>query len=137
MAGPLINAAYITLIDGRTFTGAESPRVDGLISIASNLVRSAAKADYSSTTAPEFARLAVARLVLSALDSGAEGERDLRAEQIGDYRVEFQRAPAVQDMDLSIIDDLIKRIGRRSYSVRVPIAFDGPVTVEYPTGGEF
>ena len=51
-------------------------------------------------------------------------------------RVEYQRAASVQDMDLSIIDDLIKRIGRRAYSVRTPVAFDGPVTTDV-TGGAF
>lgn len=136
MAGPLINASYVTLVGGRTFTDVEETRVEGLITIASNLVRSAAKADYSSTTAPEFARLAVARLVLSAFDSGQDSDGNVRAEQIGDYRVEYQRAASVQDMDLSIIDDLIKRIGRRAYSVRTPVAFDGPVTTDV-TGGAF
>lgn len=127
MAGPLVNAAYLTLIDGRTFTEDELARVNGLITIASNLVRSSAKIDYAATTAPEFARLAVARLVLSALDTGSTSESDanVRAEQIGDYRVEYQRSPAVQDMDMSIIEDLLRRIRRSSYSVTMTVPLDG------------
>jgi len=137
MPGPLISPDYLTTFDGRTFTaGAETDRVNGLIAIASNLVRGACKRDFSSTTAPELARVAVARLVLSALDQGSGSEKDtnLRVEQIGDYRVEYQRTPAVQDMDLTLVEDLIKRITKRAYSVRLLPALDGPMTT-WPDGG--
>jgi hypothetical protein len=125
MPGPLVSADYVALIGDRTFTTDEVTRATNLIPIASNLVRQRIKRDVSSTTAPENAKLAVARLVLSVFDSGASGDGNLRAEQIGDYRVEFQRAPAVQIMDMDIVEDLLKSITRRSRSVRVNIPQDG------------
>jgi hypothetical protein len=122
MAGPLVNTDYVALIGNRTLTGDETTRASGLIPIASNLVRGEFKKDYSSTTAPEAARLAVARLVLSVLDQDAE---NLRAEQIGDYRAEFQRGDAKQLMDVSIIADLVRGKATTSRSIRVNLPLDG------------
>lgn len=127
MPGPLVNAAYVALIGNRTLTSDETTRATNLIPIASNLVRTALKRDVSSTDAPEAAKIAVARLVLSVLDSGPDGEANLRAEQIGDYRAEFQRAEPVQLMDMSIIRDLMSQVAVRSRSLRMSIPLDGPV----------
>ena len=122
MAGPLINTDYVALIGNRTLTTDEVTRAGNLIPIASNLVRSAFKRDFSSTTAPEAARLAAARLVLSVLDRDAD---NLRAEQIGDYRAEFQRAPSAQIMDVTIIHDLVRGNAVTSRSIRVNLPADG------------
>lgn len=123
MPGPLINTAYVALIGNRTLTDAETTAANALIPIASNLVRSELKRDLSSTTAPEKARLAVARLVLSVLDGGSDG--DVRAEQIADYRIEYQRSPAVYVMDVAIVADLLRGIKAGSKSVRTNVPQDG------------
>lgn len=128
MAGPLINADYVALIGNRTLTVDETTRATNLILIASNLVRTALKRDVSSTTAPEAAKLATARLVLSVLDGGPSGEQNVRAEQVGDYRVEFQRGPTTEFMDMTIIEDLIRKVAVTSRSVRMNIPFDGDPT---------
>jgi hypothetical protein len=71
--------------------------------------------------------VATARLVLSVLDSDAAGT--LKAEQIGDWRGEFYNK-AIERMDMSIIDDLMRVVAVRSLSIRTPLVFDGPTTVE-------
>ena len=122
MAGPLINTDYVALVSGRDLTDAEIARADGLIPIASNLVRGAFRNDSSAPTAPEAARLATARLVMSVLERDAE---NLRAEQIGDYRAEFQRGDATQLMDVSIIADLVRGRATTARSIRVNLPEDG------------
>jgi hypothetical protein len=129
MAGPLINTAYVALIGNRTLTDDQVTAAESLIPVASNLVRTALKRDVSSTTAPEAARVATARLVLSVLDSDADGARSLKAEQIGDWRGEFYDR-AKELMDMTIIDDLMRVVAVRSLSIRTPLVFDGPTTVE-------
>jgi len=127
MAGPLINTAYVALIGNRTLTDEQVTAAESLIPVASNLVRTALKRDVSSTTAPEAARVATARLVLSVIDSDASGT--LKAEQIGDWRGEFYDR-AKELMDMSIIDDLMRVVAIRSLSIRTPLVFDGPTVTE-------
>ena len=127
MAGPLINTAYVALIGNRTLTDEQTASAESLIPVASNLVRTALKRDVSSTTAPEAARVATTRLVLSVLDSDASGV--LKAEQIGDWRGEFYDR-ARELMDMSIIDDLMRAVAIRSLSVRTPLPMEGEVEAE-------
>lgn len=125
MPGPLVNADYVALIGDRTFTDTEVTKVNALIPIASNLVRQRLKYDVSATTAPENARVAVARLCLSVVDGGASGDANVRAEQIGDYRIEFQRGSTFQVMDMELVEDLLKPLARRSRSVSADVPADG------------
>jgi hypothetical protein len=121
----LIDVAYVEVIAGREFE--DSDRVEALIDIASDLVREEVGVAYTAETAPSKAKQAVCQLVLSALNA-PEGDGEVKAEQIGEYRVEFARRGGV--MDIASVAHLLEGLYVRSYSVRTPPAFDGNTLAE-------
>lgn len=80
---------------------------------------------------PEPLHLAVSQAVANFLgcrDSQADGDA-VRAEQIGDYRVEYSRPRQVSGvacfLDLDAVEPLWGRFRLKSYSVTTPVALDG------------
>jgi hypothetical protein len=121
----LVDIAYLEAVSGRAYAD-QAARATTLVDIASRLVREAARRpELTGENAPEAARLAVARLVIAALDQDAEQDA-VRAEQIGDYRVEFQRRSDLPGrLDLSLVDDLIDDLRPRARSVRAGTPIEG------------
>lgn len=121
----LIDVTYVEVISGRSYD--DTDRVEALIEIASDLVREEVGVAYTDEDAPSKAKQAVCALVLSALNA-PEGAGEVKAEQIGEYRVEFARQGGV--MDIASVSHLLEGLYVRSYSVRTPAAFDGPLLAE-------
>ena len=119
MAGPLITVEYVETILG---SDVDETRTEALIEIASDLVRDSVGFDYADDNSPARIKQAVCQLVISALISPGE-EGSVKAEQIGDYRVEFARTRDA--MDLAIVEELIGPFRRRAYSVTTPVSSDG------------
>jgi hypothetical protein len=118
----LIDVAYVETISGSEVAEGDEARCEALIEIASDLVREEVGTAYTPENAPAKAKQAVCQLVLSALNAPGD-ESVVKAEQIGDYRVEFSRPGGV--MDISTVEHLLEGLAIRSYSVRTPLALDG------------
>lgn len=108
---PLVDPAFVQVVTGLDVT-AYAERVDALIDIVSQLT-----AEYAGTVLdPEAVRMVVkidlAEFIADTITSRPDGdderaEQVVRAEQVGDYRVEY-RTPGALD-----IDDLEARLARR------------------------
>jgi hypothetical protein len=120
MSGPLIDVSYVETIYGVQLD--DEVRCEALILIASDLVCEEVGTPYTALTAPSRAKQAVCDLVISALSTDDEGS--VKAEQIGDYRVEYARSRAA--MDLGIVAHLLGPLRRGAYSVKTPLGVDGP-----------
>jgi hypothetical protein len=118
----LIDVAYVETISGTTIADEDEARCEALIEIASDLVREEVGVAYTPENAPAKAKQAVCQLVLSALNAPGDDSM-VKAEQIGDYRVEFTRPGGV--MDVTTVAPLLEGLAIRSYSVRTPAALDG------------
>lgn len=120
----LVTASYVRQLTGADVSDAE--RVAFLMDVASGLVQEYAGRTWTVETAPTSVKAAVAYLVHDALMVGDETPWT-RAEQIGDYRVEYQDGESL-GMSLSRVAHLLDLPGARRVrvgSIITPIPFDG------------
>lgn len=128
MAGNLVDTAYVQTVHGATIT--DTTRCTALIGITSDIVREYCGTDWSSTTAPAQIKLVTAQLVSDAISKAPADSAAVRAEQIGDYRVEYQRTSSI-NIDLDPYKPVLDQYRRTAYSISVNVPFDGvPPVVE-------
>lgn len=126
----LVDIEWIANFTGLNFEDNEE-RAEFLAEIASDLVLSYCNATWTDLTAPVEARIAVATLTGMGWTADAEAQgSQLRAEQIGDYRVEFQNSPALA-MDVERVAHLLRRYRRATgYSLKTSVPLDGPLGLD-------
>ena len=135
----LVDADYVAFSTGADVS-TDPDRVDFLIEVASGLVCERCSVAWTDATAPVSVKQAVARLVSQALAIGSDSTGStgamppgIKAEQIGDYRVEF--ASAAVAMDMRSVDDLLRQWIRGSaYSIKTDLGFDGTEDTTYVLG---
>ena len=123
----LIDVTYVEQMWGQPVpTSDDDGRAEFLIEEASALVIEECapySAGWTSTSVPTRVKQAVARLVISVMVQPAGNDVGVKAEQIGDYRVEWAR-PA-QPMDIALVEGLLRPYRSRSFSIQTPGAMDG------------
>jgi hypothetical protein len=122
----LITVDFVETIYGAEV---EAGRAGDLITVASDVVREYCRTDWTDATAPAAIRLLVAQMVGDAFANVPADEAAVKAEQIGDYRVEYARASQVA-LSTKPYEDVLDRYRVRGYSISTPIAFDGVVDDE-------
>lgn len=127
----LVTPGYVAAVTGADIS--DDARVALLIDEASALVMEHLSREYTAETAPVAVRQAVAILVAGAL--GGDSESDgVKAEQIGDYRVEFAGGRFTSGLDIRRVEYLLAplRLAGSARSVRTDVALDG---LDDPTAG--
>lgn len=128
----LVTAEYVGLLTG-VDVNTDADRTDFLITEASALVQERCGTTWTTATVPTVVKQAIAILVAQALlaavgegDGGGVVPPNLRAEQIGDYRVEFDPRAPLPGMDIAAVAHLLAPwMARSVYSVQTPVAQDG------------
>lgn len=127
MTVALVTPEYVADTTGADVTS-NPERVDFLIIEASSLVMEYLERSFTPENAPTAVRQAVAILVHGALESGSGQSSgvDVKAEQIGDYRVEFAGAGQfTPGLDIRRVEHLLKRYRATARAIRANVALDG------------
>ena len=123
----LIDVAYVEYMWGQSVPSDDDQgRVEFLIEEASALVIEECapySSSWSETSCPTRVKQAVARMVISVMVQPTGTDVGVKAEQIGDYRVEWARPG--QPMDVSLVEGLLRPYRSRAFSIQTPGAMDG------------
>lgn len=113
---PLIDAAFLQTVTGVDVSN--STTVDDLIVIVSSLIGEELGGCVAPETASMKLRVVCAQYTAYVMNNGSTGgAAPLRAEQIGDYRVEYQRT-SEDRFDLQVLRDMLATMNSGSaYSV--------------------
>jgi hypothetical protein len=125
MAVALVTPEYVEATTGADVSDTE--RVTFLIEEASALVMEWLGRTFDSTTAPTAVKQAVAILVAGALNgSSPSSPEEVKAEQIGDYRVEYAGAGRyTSGLDIRRVEYLLEPYRAQARAVRADVALDG------------
>lgn len=123
----LVTPEYVAAVTGADIS--DTQRVELLIGEASRLVEEYLGMRFTADDAPTAVRQAVAILVAGALSGGGGapggGDGDVKAEQIGDYRVEYagvgQYAPGLDLRRVLWLLTPLRGEGRRAVRTDVPL----------------
>ena len=124
MSSDLVTVEFVEMIYGATV---DAERAAVLVAVASNVVREYCGAAWDSTDVPANISLAVAQMVGDAFTSTPADAAQVKAEQIGDYRVEYTRANQLA-ISTKPYEDVLDKYRTRGYSITTSVPFDGPVT---------
>lgn len=120
----LVTPQYVAASTGADVTDVE--RTQFLIGEASSLVMDYVGRTYTPETAPTAVKQAVSIMVASALEAGGTDGGDVKAEQIGDYRVEFGGAGQYTDgLDIRQVEYLLAMVAGGSRAIRTDVPLDG------------
>jgi hypothetical protein len=128
----LVSPEYVASSTGADITG-DPARVEFLIGEAGSLICESLGRAYTPETVPVAVKQAIAILVNTALaadpgEGGATG--GVKAEQIGDYRVEFATAGVyTSGLDLRQVAYLLDPLRAGARAVRTDVALDGVLSV--------
>jgi hypothetical protein len=114
---PLIEPEFLGLVTGVDVSDTAS--VEALILVTSGLIGEELGGCVDPTTASMKLRVVAAQYTAYVMSSGSgtSGPAAIRAEQVGDYRVEYQRAQSDQ-FDLQVLRDMLASMhGGSAYSV--------------------
>lgn len=113
---PLITAAFLKTVTKVDVTDTEE--ADSLITIVSTLIGEELGGCVVPSAASMKLRVVCAEYTAFCMGSGAGGGSDLRAEQIGDYRVEYQSSDRGDAFDLQVLRDMLASMhGASTYTV--------------------
>lgn len=138
MAEPvlLVTPEYVAASTGADVSDEE--RTNFLIGEASSLVMDYLGKTYTPENAPTAVKQAVSIMVADVLEDDGEGGGggDVKAEQVGDYRVEFANAGKyTAGLDIRQVEYLLAMVDGGSRSVRTDVALDGLADTDNPLSG--
>lgn len=119
----LVTVAFVEVVYG---ADVDETRCATLITLASDIVREYCGTTWDDTTVPAQIKLAVAQMVGDAFSNTPADEASVKAEQIGDYRVEYARA-SMLSMSTGPYKDVLDKYRRSAYSINAGVPFDGVV----------
>lgn len=117
----LVTVEFAEQINGSEL---DEERAAVLIAVASDMVREHCRASWDEDTVPVRVKVAVAYMVIDALAEVPTDTGQVKAEQIGDYRVEYAR-PAIAALTLEPHLSVLNDYRTTAYAVRTLPAFDG------------
>ena len=118
----LVTLSFVEVVYG--IDGMDEMRGTVLITLASDIVREYCDTTWDSDTCPAQIKLVVAQMVGDAYAQTPSDAAKVKAEQIGDYRIEYAKAAAAA-MSTSNYADVLDKFTRRAYSITTSIPFDG------------
>lgn len=133
MAVALIDTTFLEVVYGETIT--DTSRAEVLIEIASGVVLEYCNATWTASTAPMSVQLVVAQMTCDALAAVPADTATVKAEQIGDYRVEFARTSTLA-IDVDRYRSTLNRYRLVGYSVVTPVPVDNPTAEDDDESGE-
>lgn len=129
----LVTPEYVAATTGADISDRE--RVEFLIGEASEMVMDYLGQEFTPENCPVAVKQAVSIMVDGALDE-SDGDADLKAEQVGDYRVEYAgSANYASGLDLRRVEHLLGMVRGTGRSVITAIAMDGLVSSTDPLAG--
>jgi hypothetical protein len=124
----LVTPEYVASSTGADITG-DPTRVEFLIGEAGSLICESLGRAYTPETVPVAVKQAIAILVSTALASdGGEGGATgaVKAEAIGDYRVEFATAGVyTSGLDIRQVEYLLGPLRSGARAIRTDVALEG------------
>lgn len=113
---PLITPEFLHTVTGVDIS--DTATVESLIIITSTLIGEELGGCVDPDTASMKLRVVCAEYTAYCMTSGAGGGTDLRAEQIGDYRVEYQSSNKNDSFDLQVLREMLQSMhGASTYTV--------------------
>ncbi len=122
----LVTVAFVEMIYGADI---DETRAAALITTASSIVREYCGASWDSSTVPTRVTLVVAQMVGNAFANTPADAAAVKAEQIGDYRVEYSRADSLA-ISTKPFEDVLDDYRTRAYSISTGVPEDGVVIDE-------
>ena len=119
----LVTVDFVETIRGETV---DATRCADLITYVSDMVREYCGTTWDSDTVPMSIAVTVANIVGDALANAPADEINVKAEQIGDYRVEYARG-AVANLSLDPYLSTLDKYRPTGYSISAGVPFDGVV----------
>ena len=130
MTSSLITAEYVAASTGADVAG-DPKRVGFLILEASTMVMEYLGRPYTPENAPVAVKQAVAVMVSSVLADKDTTAPDIKAESIGDYRVEFQAGGFTSGLDIRQVAYLLAPLRSGARAVKTNVAQDGLASGTY------
>lgn len=118
----LVTLSFVEVVYG--IDGMDEMRGTVLITLASDIVREYCGSTWDSSSVPAQIKLVVAQMVGDAYATTPADSAKVKAEQIGDYRVEYAKAAAAA-MSTAPYADVLNKFSRRAYSITATVPFDG------------
>lgn len=118
----LVTLSFVEVVYG--IDGVDEMRGTVLITLASDVVREYCGTTWDSDTCPAQIKLVVAQMVGDAYAQTPSDAAKVKAEQIGDYRIEYAKAAAAA-MSTANYADVLDKYTRRAYSITATVPFDG------------
>lgn len=117
----LVTVEFVEIIRGEDVDHA---RCQSLIIYVSTMVREHCGTTWDEDTVPMLVAVTVANIIGDALANAPADEINVKAEQIGDYRVEYARA-AVANLSLDPYLSVLDKYRPTGYSINAGVPFDG------------
>lgn len=118
----LVTLSFVEVVYG--IDGIDEMRGTVLITLASDIVREYCGTTWDSANCPAQVRLVAAQMVGDAYAVTPSDAAKVKAEQIGDYRIEYAKAAAAA-MSTAPYVDVLNKFTRRAYSISAGVPFDG------------
>lgn len=116
----LITPEYVAQVTGADVT--DLNRVLLLIAEATEVVYAYLRRPIPSERPPAIIRIAIASVVANSLSAAEAG--NVRAEQIGDYRIEFGQASGAVGFDLRPVAHILDRYRGTAVNARTPVNYE-------------
>ena len=117
----LVTVGFVQTIRGEDV---DEDRCADLITYVSTMVREHTGSSWDADTVPMIVAVTVANIVGDALANTPADEVAVKAEQIGDYRVEYARG-AVTNLSLDPYLSVLDKYRPTGYSISAGVPFDG------------
>lgn len=124
MAEALVTPEYVASSTGADID-TDPTRVDFLIVEASTMVCEYLGREYTAADVPVAIKQAVSIMVATVLGDSDASSPDIKAESIGDYRVEFIAGQYTSGLDIRQVDYLLDPLKSKARSVRTNVPMDG------------
>ena len=118
----LVTISFVEVIYG--IDGMDEMRGTVLITLASDVVREYCGKAWDSSDVPAQIKLVVAQMVGDAYSTTPSDAAKIKAEQIGDYRVEYGKQAAAA-MSTAPYADVLNKYATRAFSISTNVPFDG------------